>query len=80
MHTAELDSAVHHTAESGATNISFFRFFEFVFSFNDVLQKTSKVKKIPQTIFDLQYNFHINIFRRHREIAFVQLRIKTETW
>ena len=34
----------------------------------------------PHTNFDLQYNFHINIFRRHREIAFVKLLIKTDTW
>ena len=43
-------------------------------------KKTYEVKKISHTNFDLQYNFHINIFRRYREIAFVKLRIKTDTW
>ena len=43
-------------------------------------QKTSELKKISWTICDLQYQFHINIFRHHREIAFVKLRIKTDTW
>ena len=43
-------------------------------------KKTYEVKKIYHTNVDLEYNFHINIFRHHREIAFVKLRIKTDTW
>ena len=66
---------------SSASNICFF----FVFSCSLLLsttfyKKMSDVKKIPQTICDLQYNFHIKIFRHQREIAFVKLRIKTDTW
>ena len=38
--------SVHQTAESSASNISFFRFFVFVTSFNDTLQKTYEVKKV----------------------------------
>ena len=73
MHTTELDCQVHQ--------ISVF----LVFSCSLLLlttfyKKTSEVKKIPQTICDLQYNFYINIFRHQREIAFVKLRIKTDTW
>ena len=40
----------------------------------------SQVKKIPWIIFDLQYQFHINIVRHHGEIAFVKLWIRTDTW
>ena len=42
-------------------------------------RKSSKLKNIPLTICDLQYNFHGNILRHHREITIVQFRIKTDT-
>ena len=56
----------------------------FVFSYLQRLstpffRKTSEVKKIPCTICDSQYQFHINIFRHHREIAFIKRRIRTDT-
>ena len=41
--------------------------------------KTSEVKKIPWAVCDLCYYFHVNIFRHHREITFVNFRIKIDT-
>ena len=39
-------------------------------------RKTSEVKKIPWTNLNLQYQFCMNIFRHHREIAFVKHVLK----
>ena len=70
-----------HTSESDycSSNMSVF----FMFSYLKCLltpffRKPSEVKKISWPIHDLQYYFHNNIF--HREIAFVKLQIKTDTW
>ena len=84
MDTTKLDSAVGCTLRSQTdSKMSVFRVFVFSYLLclsTPFFQKTSEVKKIPWTIFDLQYQFHINIFRHHIEIAFVKLRIKTDTW
>ena len=42
-------------------------------------RKTSKVKKIPWTICQLQYHYRNNILSFHREIIIVKIRIKTDT-
>ena len=86
MHTAEffekvgtLDSAVWCTPWS--SKMSVFSCFRTCYVFRlSFLRKTSEVKKIPWPICDLQYQFHFNIFRHHREIAFVKLCIKTDPW
>ena len=77
MHTTELDSMVGSTPRCltlQRANIYFFHFFVFFTSFNNVLQK-----KVWSKTGSLN-NFHINIFRHQREIAFVELWIKTDTW
>ena len=66
MHTGELNSMEGCTPQSQLHQISCF--FVFITSFNNVLQKTSELKKVPLTIFDLKFNFHFNIFRHHREL------------
>ena len=84
MRTAEffekvgtLDSAVWCTPWS--SKMSVFSCFRTCYVFRlSFLRKTSEVKKIPWPICDLQYQFHFNIFRHHREIAFVKLCIKTD--
>ena len=43
-------------------------------------KKRLKSKRFCKTVFELQYNFHINIFRHQREITFVKLWIKINTW
>ena len=83
QHTAELDSLVGSTLWSQTTVVQ--KMPVFVFSYLLLLltpffRKSSEVKKIPKTILDLQYYFHINIFGHHREIEIVNLRIKTDTW
>ena len=80
--TTDLDLAVGFTLQSQtSSNMSFFRVFIFLTPFGFFFsRKTSDVKKIPDSISELQYYFHINIFRHHREIAFVKHQIKTDTW
>ena len=82
MHTAELDSAVGCTPQSQSDwfeNVCFSCFCTcYVYVSTPFIRKTSEAKKIPWTICDLQHQFHINIFRHHREIAFVKLR--TSYW
>ena len=76
MHTAELDLVVRCTLQSQTIlKMSVFHVFVFITSFNF----WSTVKKIPWTICDLWYYFHINIFRHHREITLVKLGIKMDT-
>ena len=52
----------------------------FVLSYFYVCQKKSEVNKISETIFDQHYYFYINMFRHHREINFLKLWMKTDTW
>ena len=78
-----LSSTPQWDAQGGVRLVQICPFF--VFSYLKRLstlffRKKFEVKKIPYTIRDLQFNFHINIFRHHREIAFVKLQIKTDTW
>ena len=75
-HRARLRGGMHTAESDWFENVSFL-YFRLSTPF---FRKTSEVKKIPWTICDLQYQFHINIFRHHREIAFVKLQIKTDTW
>ena len=91
-HTVELVSAMGCTPRSSTLQwdahrgvklirkCSFFAFSYLLRILTSFFRKTSEVKKIPWTIFDLHYQFHINIFRRHRENASVKLQIKTDTW
>ena len=81
MHTAGLNSAVGCTLQSQTDlKMSVFRFFILATSYDFIFSKNFEVKKIPWTIFNLQYQFGMNIFRHHREVAFVKLRITTDTW
>ena len=92
MHTTELDSAVRSTPRSLTPwwdahrevrlirKCLFFVFSYLLHLLTLFFRKTFEVKKIPWTICDLQYQFHMNIFRHHREKAFVKLRMKTDTW
>ena len=74
MHTAKLDSAVGCTPWSQTdSKMSVFCVFLLATSFDFLFLKKFEVKKIPWAICDLQYQFRKNIFRHHREIAFVKL-------
>ena len=67
-HTTELDSAVGSTPRSQTdSKMSVFLCFRTCYVF--WLRFFEKVKKVPWTICDLQYQFHINISRHHRGIA-----------
>ena len=68
---------VQHTAESDYFENVRFRIH---YVFNYIYWKTFKVKKILETICDLQYHFHNNILRHHRDITIVKFWIKTDTW
>ena len=63
-----------HTLESD--KMSVFHVFIFVTCFKNSMfyWKTPEVKNFHWTICNLCYNFHINLFRHHREITIVKLR------
>ena len=65
---------VMHTLESD--KMSVFHVFIFVTCFKNSMfyWKTPEVKNFHWTICNLCYNFHINLFRHHREITIVKLR------
>ena len=90
MHTVELDLAVGFTLQSSTlqwdahrrvrlVQICHFFVFSYLLRFStQFLRKNFELKKILKQL--VTYYFHINIFRHHREIAFVKHRIKTDTW
>ena len=65
---------VMHTLESD--KMSVFHVFIFVTCFKNSMfyWKTPEVKNFHWTICNFCYNFHINLFRHHREITIVKLR------
>ena len=83
MHTTEFfekvgthDSAVGCTPRSQTDSKMFpFFVFSYLLRLSTPLKKKTEIKEIPLTICDLQYQFCINIFRHHREIAFGKLQI-----
>ena len=80
MYTAELGSAVGCTPQSQTdSKMSVFRVFILATFFDSIFPKNLWSKKLPWTICDLQYQFNFNIFRHHREKAFV-IRMQTDTW
>ena len=68
-----------HTANSNFFKNVRLCVFEFFMPFNYVLSKNVWSKK-DSTMCDLQYNFHSNILRLHREISIVKFWIKTDIW
>ena len=64
MHTTESDSKMSVFVFFYLIRLST-SFFQKTYKLS-FIQKTYKLKKITGTICDLQYQFHINIFRHHR--------------
>ena len=74
MHSMELDSTVGWTPQSLAPRCSWHQgVFSYLLHLSIMFHwKTPTVNKIPSTICDLWYYFHINIFRLHWEITIVK--------